>query len=70
MVIYAPVKKIQELITLIVEELSGDDNEFIETLRPTLDAYDPELNEAGVDELIRIIKERRKEREKIDNINN
>ena len=63
MVIYAPVKKIQELITLVVEELAGDDNEFIKTLIPTLDADDPELDEAAVDELIRIIKERRKERE-------
>ena len=58
----APVKKVQELITLLIEELSGDDNEFIKTLKPTLDDDDTELDEAAVDELIRIIRERRKER--------
>lgn len=58
----APVKKVQELITLLVEELAGDDKEFIRTLKPTLDDDETELDEAAVDELIRIIRERRKER--------
>ena len=62
MIINAPVKKINELITLLGEELAGNDNELIETIKPALTANVPELDEAGVDELIRIIKERRKER--------
>ncbi len=62
MIINAPVKKIQKLLTLLGEELDGDDNELIETIKPALTANVPELDEAGVNELIRIIKERRKER--------
>jgi len=63
-IINAPVKKIQELITLLGEELAGDDNELIETIKPliTPTANTPELDEEGVDNLLRIIKERRKER--------
>lgn len=64
MIINAPVKKINELITLLGEELAGNDNELIETIKPliTPTANTPELNEEGVDNLLRIIKERRKER--------
>jgi hypothetical protein len=60
MIINAPVKKTQEIITLLCQELSGDNKELIETIKPALTANVPELDEAGVDELIRIIKERRK----------
>lgn len=64
MIINAPLKKMQELITLVCEELAGNDNELIETIKnaltPTANAQ--ELDEEGVDNLLRIIKERRKER--------
>lgn len=64
MIINAPIKKIQELITLLGEELAGNDNELIETIKPmiTTTSNTQELDEEGVDNLLRIIKERRKER--------
>ena len=64
MIINAPVKKIQELITLLGEELAGNDKELIETIKPmiTTTSNTQELDEEGVDNLLRIIKERRKER--------
>ena len=64
MIINAPVKKMQELTTLLCEELAGNDHELIETIKTALTptANTPELNETGVDDLIRIIKERRKQR--------
>lgn len=60
MIINAPVKKIQELLTLLCEELAGNDNELIETIKPALTANVPELDEDGVDNLLRIIKSRKK----------
>ena len=64
MIINAPLKKMQELITLVCEELAGNDNKLIETIKnaltPTANAQ--ELDEEGVDNLLRIIKERRKQR--------
>lgn len=61
MIISAPVKKIQELITLLCEEFAGDDKELIETIKPmiTPSVNNPELDEESVDNLIRIIMERR-----------
>ena len=61
MIISAPVKKIQELITLLGEELAGNDKELIETIKPmiTPSVNNSELDEACVDHLIRIIMERR-----------
>lgn len=64
MIINAPIKKIQELITLLGEELAGGDKELIETIKPmiTTTSNTQELDEEGVDNLLRIIKEKRRER--------
>ena len=62
MIINAPLKKSLTLVSLLLEELKGDDKEFIETLMPTIKSDDPELDEAATDELIRVIRARRKER--------
>ena len=62
MIINAPLKKSLTLVSLLLEELKGDDKEFIETLMPTIKSDDPELDEEVVDELIRVIRARRKER--------
>ena len=64
MIINAPVKKMQELTTLLCEELAGDDKELIETIKPmiTPTSTTPEMEEEGVDNLIRIIRQRRQTR--------
>lgn len=64
MIINAPVKKMQELTTLLCEELAGDDKELIEAIKPmiTPTSNTPELDEESVDNLIRIIRERKKDR--------
>ena len=64
MIINAPVKKMQELTTLLCEELAGDDKELIEAIKPmiTPTSNTPELDEEGVDNLIRIIRQRRQTR--------
>ena len=64
MIINAPVKKMQELTTLLCEELAGNDKELIETIKPmiTPTSTTPELDEEGVDNLIRIIRQRRQTR--------
>lgn len=62
MIINAPLKKSLTLVSLLLEELKGDDKEFIETLMTTIKSDDPELDEAATDELIRVIRARRKER--------
>ena len=65
MIINAPVKKMQELTTLLCEELAGNDIELIEKIKTAItpNTNTPELDEEGVDNLIRIIKERRQEQE-------
>ena len=62
--INAPVKKMQELTTLLCEELAGDDKELIEAIKPmiTPTSTTPELDEEDVDNLIRIIRQRRQTR--------
>ena len=64
MIINAPIKKTQELISLLCQELAGDDNELIESIKPLITpiANTPELNEEGVDNLLQIIRERRMKR--------
>ena len=63
MIINASVKKMQELTTLLCEELAGNDIELIKKIKTAItpNTNTPELDEEGVDNLIRIIKERRKE---------
>ena len=65
MIINAPVTKMQELTTLLCEELAGNDIELIEKIKTAItpSTNTPELDEEGVDNLIRIIKERRQEKE-------
>ena len=58
----APLKKSLTLVSLLLEELKGDDKEFIETLMPAIKSDDPELDEAATDELIRVIREHRQSR--------
>ena len=64
MLIKAPSDKIKELITLLGEELAGDDKEMIATIKAALTPGEnyAEMTEERVDELLRIVKKRRKER--------
>ncbi len=62
MIINAPLKKSLTLVSLLLEELKGDDKEFIETLMPTIKSDDPELDEAATDNLIQLIREHRQSR--------
>ena len=64
MLIKAPADKIKELITLLGEELAGDDKEMIATIKAALTPGEnyAEMTEERVDELLRIVKKRRKER--------
>lgn len=64
MLIKAPAEKIKELITLLGEELAGDDKEMIAAIKAALTPGEDysDMTEERVDELLRIIKERRKER--------
>ena len=61
MLIKAPADKIKELITLLGEELAGDDKEMIATIKAALTPGEnyAEMTEERVDELLRIIKERK-----------
>ena len=64
MLIKAPSDKIKELITLLGEELAGDDKEMIATIKAALTPGEnyAEMTEERVDELLQIVKKRRKER--------
>ena len=61
MLINAPVDKIKELITLLSEELAGDDREMIAIIKAALTpgVNYTEMSEERVNELIQIIKEKR-----------
>lgn len=61
MLINAPVDKIKELITLLCKELAGDDEEMIAIIKAALTPCQDytEMTEERVDELLRIIKEKR-----------
>ena len=61
MLIKAAADKIKELITLLGEELAGDDKEMIATIKAALTPGEnyAEMTEERVDELLRIIKEKR-----------
>lgn len=64
MLIQASAEKIKELTALLGEELAGDDKEMIATIKAALTPGEDysDMTEERVDELLRIIKERRKER--------
>lgn len=64
MLIQASAEKIKELTALLGEELAGDDKEMIATIKAALTPGEnyAEMTEERVDELLRIIKKRRKER--------
>ena len=64
MLIQASAEKIKELTALLGEELAGDDKERIATIKAALTPGEDysDMTEERVDELLRIIKERRKER--------
>ena len=64
MLIKAPANKIKEHITLLGEELAGDDKEMIASIKAALTPGEDysDMTEERVDELLRIIKKRRKER--------
>lgn len=61
MLINAPVDKIKELITLLCEELAGDDEELIAIIKAAITPGQnyTEMTEERVDELLRIIKDKR-----------
>ena len=61
MLIKAPADKIKELITLLGEELAGDDKEMIASIKAALTPSEnnAEMTEEAVDNLIRFIKQKR-----------
>lgn len=61
MLINAPVNKTKELIALLCKELAGDDEEMIAIIKAALTPCQDytEMTEERVDELLRIIKEKR-----------
>lgn len=61
MLIKAPADKIKELTVLLAEELAGDDKELIATIKAALTPGEnyTEMTEERVDELLRIIRERK-----------
>ena len=61
MLIKAHAEKIKELTGLLAEELAGDDKELIATIKAALTPGEDytEMTEEKVDELLRIIKEKR-----------
>ena len=64
MLIKASTEKIKELTALLAEELAGDDEELIASIKAALTPGEDyaEMTEERVDELLRTIKKRRKER--------
>lgn len=61
MLIKASTEKIKELTALLAEELAGDDEELIASIKAALTPGEDyaEMTEEKVDELLRIIRERK-----------
>lgn len=64
MLIKASAEKIKELTALLGEELAGEDKELIATIKAALTPGEnyTEMTEERVDELLRIISEKRNDR--------